>query len=189
MNELYRETKDVDGVKTTTIYYDNGDVYSESEVGEPFRTYFELSDVIWRNKDISSKLAACEESYKILGEFVRVWMKDSDKLPDTIACRDVGVELYLRLGEWEKARVAIAKIAAAGAYTDGGVAAVNHYEKYRHAAESALEFLRTNAGFLQRDIYKALPDIDRECLKSFIRSSSLIRKEKFGKTNRLYVRG
>ena len=34
-------------------------------------------------------------------EFVRAWLKDSDKLPNVIPCRDVGVELYLRLGQWK----------------------------------------------------------------------------------------
>lgn len=187
VKEIYREVKDVDGVQTTTTAYSDGSLSIEQDMGEPFKTYFRLSDEIKNSKDVQTKLAACEASYKILGDFVHEWMKDSTRLPSTILCRDVGVELYLRLGEWSKARIAIAKIAAAGAYTDGGREALHHLERYRRTAELAIEFLRANAGFLQRNIYRALPDADKDCLKSFTRSSLLIRKEKSGNTNKLYL--
>lgn len=144
--------------------------------------------MIQHGKDIQAKLAACEASYKILGEFVRAHLKDSVKLPDTILCRDVGVELYLRLGQWDKAHAAINKIAVAGAYSDGGQDALNHLERYQRTAESAIKFLRANAGFHQNKIYDALPEGDRECLKSFVRSSYLIRKVKAGNTNKLYAK-
>lgn len=157
------------------------------DVEEPFKTYYDLSDAIRNSRDVKAKLAACEASYEILPAFVRAWLKDSDKLPPTILCRDVGVELYLRLGQWANARVAIAKCAVAGAYPDGGLEALNYLERYRRTAELALEFLRANSGYLQKNIYRALPEADKDCLKSFTRSSLLIRKENFGNTNKLYV--
>lgn len=174
--------------KTTFTLYDDGSLLAESVPDEPFKTYYRLSDEIKFSKDVQAKLAACEASYDILGDFVRAWLKDTAKLPDTILCRDVGVELYLRLGQWDKARVAINKIATAGAYSDGGQDALNHLERYRQAADSAIKFLRANPGFQQNKIYDALPEVDHDCLKNFIRSSYLIRKEKSGNTNRLYAK-
>lgn len=156
-------------------------------IEEPFRTYFQLSDKIQKAKDINAKLAACEESYKILPDFVRAWLAESDRLPDTIRCRDVGVDLYMRQGEWAKARSAIEKCAAAGVYDDDGQAEIDYLERYQQAAQAALSFIEKNPGYLQKNIYKALPEVDRDCLKKFARWSQLIRKEPQGNTNRLYV--
>lgn len=167
--------------------YPDGSFYAECGVGEPFETYFRLSEIIDKSKDIEERLAACEASYKILPRFVRAWLKDSDRLPDTILCRDVGVELYLRLGRWKDARNAIEKCAGAGVYDDDGAAMFDYYERYKHTAELALVFLKANEGYLQKNIYRALPDADQECLRKFTRSSLLIRKEKSGGTNKLYV--
>ena len=186
--EIYRDFKIEDGVEWTTIYYDDGSVYGEGEIGEPFKTYFRLSEIILRGKDIQERLSACEATYDILPAFVREYLKDSPKLPDTIACRDIGVELYLRLGEWDKARSAINKIAAAGAYGDNGLAAFKYFQNYKQTAELALNFLRQNPGFPQNKIYKALIGADKDCLKSFTRSSMMIRKVKAGSTNKLYCK-
>lgn len=126
--EIYREVRIGEGTKRTFTTYEDGSLLAESVPDEPFKTYYRLSDEIRFGKDIQAKLAECEESYKILGDFVRAYLKDSNKLPDTIICRDIGVELYLRLGQWDKARAAINKIALAGAYNDGGQSALNHLE-------------------------------------------------------------
>ena len=156
-------------------------------VGEVYDAYYRLSEVIQRSKSISQKLAACEETYEILPEFVRVNLRDFGSLPDTILCRDVGIELYLRLGRWEEASTAIEKCAAAGVYDDDGAEMFDYFNRYKRTAELALDFLNANAGFLQKNMYRALPDADQECLKKFTRSSMQIRKEKSGSTNKLYV--
>ena len=186
IREIYREHKDEDGLEKTITIFSDGSILAGSELGEPFKTYFRLSDEIQHSKDIQTKLAACEETYKILPEFVRAYLKDSNRLPDTILCRDVGVELYMRLGQWSAARTAVEKCAAAGVYSDGGQAAFDYLERYRRTAELALAFLKSNPRFLQKNIYRALPEADKKCLKSFTRSSLLIRKEKSGNTNKLY---
>lgn len=186
--EVYREERFTSNEKRTFTIFDDGSLLAESEPHGISQKFFRLSEKIRSAKDIQTKLAACEESYKILGAFIQDYMAESTRLPDSILCRDVGVELYQRLGEWDKARAAIEKCAEAGAYPDGGHAAFDYLEKYRHAAETALAFLRTNHGFSQKNLYGALPEVDRECLKSFTRSSLLIRKEKSGGTNKLYAK-
>lgn len=155
--------------------------------GEVYDTYYRLCEVIQHSKSTAKKLAACEESYEILPAFVRVNLRDFGSLPDSIPCRDVGVELYLHLGEWAKARSAIEKCAVAGVYDDDGQEMYDYLEKYQRAATAALQFLRENPGYLQRNIYDALPEVDRESLKKFTRSSLLIKKERSGNTNKLYV--
>lgn len=186
--EIYREETITDkGAEQTTIIFSDGSLQVTTGVEEPFKTYFRLSETIQHSKDIQRKLAACEETYKILPEFVRAYLKDSAKLPPVILCRDVGVELYLRLGQWAKARSAIEKCASAGVYSDNGQAAFDYLERYRRAAELAIAFLKNNPGYLQKNIYRAIPDADKDCLKSFTRSTFLIRKEKAGNTNKLFL--
>lgn len=172
-----------------TIELGGGAFYSERGMGEPFETYYRLSEVIQTNKSIYAKLAACEEAYKILPEYVRAELKECGNLPNTILCRDVGVDLYLRLGQWAKAQMAINKCITAGVYEDDGRAALEYFNRYKQTAEIALDFLKKNEGFLQRNIYKALSDTpaDKDCLKNFARSSFLIRKEKVGNTNKLFL--
>lgn len=88
--------------------------------GEVYDSYYRLCYVIQNSKSTAKRLAACEESYEILPAFVRVNLRDFGSLPDSIPCRDYGVEMYMRQGEWAKARSAIEKCAAAGAYDDDG---------------------------------------------------------------------
>ena len=155
--------------------------------GEVYDSYYRLSEVIQHSKSTAQKLAACEESYEILPAFVRANLRDFGDLPNSIPCRDIGIEMYMRRGEWTKARSAIEKCAAAGVYDDDGQADFEYLERYQQAAIAALDFLKVNPGYLQKNIYKALPSVDKECLKKFTRSSHLIRKEPQGNTNRLYV--
>lgn len=184
--EISREVEYHNGEKLTVVTYDDGSALAEMVPDEPFTTFYKLSEDIRTSRDISAKLAACESSYKILPEFVRLTLADWGKLPDSIRCRDEGAKLYMRLGDWSAARSAIDKCIAAGAYPDGGAEALNHLARYEQAARLALAFIDKNPGFPQNKIYKALPAADQDCLKEFVRSSLLIRKEKFGRTNKLY---
>ena len=184
--EISREFEYHTGEKLTVVTYDDGSALAEMVPDEPFTTFYKLSEDIRTSRDISTKLAACEASYKILPEFVRLTLADWGKLPDSIRCRDEGAKLYMRLGDWSAARSAIDKCIAAGAYPDGGAEALNHLARYEQAARLALAFLDKSSGFPQNKIYKALPAADQDCLKEFVRSSLLIRKEKFGRTNKLY---
>lgn len=156
-------------------------------MGEVYDSYYRLCYVIQNSKSTAKRLAACEESYEILPAFVRVNLRDFGNIPNSIPCRDYGIEMYMRQGEWAKAQSAIEKCAAAGVYDDDGQEMYDYLERYQTAATVALQFLRDNPGYLQRNIYKALPNVNRECLKKFTRSSLLIRKEPQGNSNRLYV--
>lgn len=155
--------------------------------GEVYDSYYRLCEVIQNSKSTAKRLAACEESYEILPAFVRANLRDFGSLPNSIPCRDYGVEMYMRQGEWAKARSAIEKCAAAGVYDDDGQEEFDYLERYQQVAQEALNFLAANPGYLQKNIYKALPEVDKECLKKFCRSSLLIRKEPSGNTNKLYV--
>jgi len=160
---------------------------SRRGTGEIYDTYDRLCYVIQNSKSTAKRLAACEESYEILPAFVRANLRDFGNIPNSIPCRDYGVEMYMRQGEWAKARSAIEKCAVAGVYDDDGQEMYDYLERYQQAAQAALSFLEKNPGYLQRNLYKALPEVDRDCLKKFARSSQLIRKEPQGNTNRLYV--
>ena len=117
----------------------DGTWYEERGMDEPFATYYRLSEIIETSKDIYAKLAACEETYKILPKYVRAELKECGNLPDTILCRDVGIDLYLRLGLWTKARVAINKCILAGVYEDNGQAALDYFNRYKQTAEIVLD--------------------------------------------------
>ena len=151
--------------------------------------YFELSERIRASRDIYDKLTACEESFKVLKKFVETELAEYEELPPKILCRDVAPKLYMQLGEFEKARRAIKICAEAGTYDDDGAAEFDYLTRYETTARTAIEFLREHKGILQRDVYKAFAGtaIDKACLKEFLRASRLIRKEKSGTTNKLFL--
>jgi len=60
---------DENGRTCHTVEFADG--YDMRGVGEPFETYYNLSEIICTSKAVDAKLAACEEQYKILPEFVR----------------------------------------------------------------------------------------------------------------------
>ncbi len=184
------ETWTEDGEKYTWTEYDDGSFMMESGIGEPWETFFRLSTEIEKNKDIYKKIAACEASYEILPEIVRLFKKDGG-LPPSILCRDSGPWLYMRLGKWEAARAAIQKCIDANAYEykSDGKGALLDLKDYRVSAEIACSFLSQNPGFLQSKLYKALADTkaDSDYLKDFTRYSMLIRKEPQGRTYKLFL--
>lgn len=163
---------------------------SESNLLEVFfiAGFYELSQMIEGEKDIRRKIKLCHEQLAILPGFVESWLSGDSELPPIIMCRDVGPELYMRLGMWEDAsRFIHACIDANAYYPNRGEEQLEHLALFKEAADTALNFIDENPGFLQKDIYKALPNLDKECLKHFLRCSLTIRKEPCGKTNRLYV--
>ncbi len=154
--------------------------------------FYALSRQIESEKNIYAKLNACEESYKLLSQFVQLCLKEDDELPPLINCRDIGPELYMRLGDWENAKKAInICIAAKAYYPDSGEYALENLEDYKRVAGQILEFLQMNPGFLQKDIYKAMafnPD-DKDIAMHFLRYSMQIEKEPYNKTYQLYIKG
>jgi len=157
------------------------------KVDEIMNRYFELSEIIRHDKDVRNKLRACRASYKILPYFVKHWLEENDELPPTILCRDVGIKLFMRVGQWYNAELAIKTCAAVGALPDDGQAALDYLRRYKKTVQAAVKLIQDNEGFLQDQIYKALPNADQDCLKDFVRSSLLIDKIKIGKTNALYI--
>lgn len=157
------------------------------KVDEIMNRYFELSDIIRYDKDVRNKLSACLESYKLLPHFVKYWLAENDELPPTILCRDVGIKLFMRAAQWHNAETGIKTCAAVGALPDDGQAALDYLHRYKNTAIILVKFLVGNAGYPQKDIYKALADADREILKEILRSSFIIKKVKFKDTNLLYL--
>ncbi len=153
--------------------------------------FYSLSEQIGNNKDVEKKLRACEASYGILPDVIEEFIKRDHELPPEIYCRDVGPELYMRLGRWDCAARAIKVCIDADAYypntSDEGENELQYLRKYMDVANAAVDYIKSNPGTLQKDIYKNLKELDRDTLKTFTRSSLLIRKEKFGNTNKLYI--
>ena len=157
------------------------------KVDEIMNRYFELSDIIQHDKDVRNKLGACRATYKILPHFVKYWLEENDELPPTILCRDVGIKLFMRAAQWSNAEIAIKTCAAVGLYSDNGKAALEYLRRYKNTAIILVKFLVGNAGYPQKDIYKALADADQDILKEILRSSFIIKKVKFRDTNLLYL--
>lgn len=179
-----------EGEEYTWTEYDDGSFMMEAGPGELWKTYFRLSTEIEKNKDIYRKIEACEASYEILPEISRLFKKDGG-LPPRIMCRDSGPWLYMRLGQWNAARAAIQKCIDAKAYEDKQDEddALKDLEEYRISAEIACSFISRNPGFLQSKLYKTLADTNAnsDYLKEFTRASMLIRKEKQGRTYKLFI--
>lgn len=160
--------------------------YESLSAEEMYKRYYELSDIIKKEKDNRLRLRACEESYTMIKVFVDNQLEEFGDIPPTILCRDVGIKLYMRVGQWLRAENAIKKCVAAGIIADGGRADFEYLARYVKAAKVAIKFLQSHEGYLQKNIYKALNSED-EFLKKFIRSTLLIDKVKFGDTNKLFI--
>lgn len=160
--------------------------YKPLRMGE----FYRLSSIIETEKNIYKKLEACEESYPMLKEFCKYCIRIDNELPPVINCRDIGFELYMRLGRWEDVERVFAICENANAYyPNHGEDEQNYLIGYKNIALSAIKYINENPGCLQKNIYKAmnLQDEDKMHLKHFLRCSLQIHKEKCGTTNKLYI--
>lgn len=139
--------------------------------------------------------------------FVKASFNSDGELPPYVPCRDTLPELYMRYGLWEKAENVICLCISVGAYghteyrnshdnkghwvadPQTGENALEFLRQRHDASDAALAYLDKNPGTLQSKIYKipALSGVNHDALVWFCRNSHQIRKEKDGKTNRLYA--
>lgn len=174
---------------STTKIYSDGSFIFEQGLPPIEDKYFKLSDIIVNTRlPIDKRLCACEASYEILPEIIRIFNSEGS-IPPCIACRDYGIDLYFRLGKWSAAATAIQKCSAAGAFEDTSTAKdiASELAEYKKAAEDAVSWILAHPGFRQNKIYDALPNVNRDALKRFTRSSRLLVKKKTGNTNALYI--
>ena len=175
---------------TSVEVREEGSVIASSLPSPETDSFYALSERIAALKEPEEILAACEKSYELLPGFVSACLKEDGDLPPLIRCRDVGPWLYMKLGRWDEAEAALSRCAAANAfYPADGSEERDFFLRFKRVACAALDYIRDNPGCLQKNVYKALPfeGEDREALKSFLRNSLQIRKEKAGKTNALYL--
>lgn len=154
--------------------------------------FYKLSNRIQCEKKVLSKIEACEKSYKILKPVIKCFQKDPDGLPPIINCRDHGPSLYIKLGDWNNAERAIKICIDAEAYNnpEDGMAALNYLEIYKKTAQTAINFIQRNPGFLQKNIYMALLQEAGEenipVLKDFMRETYVFHKQPDKGSNKLY---
>ncbi len=122
--------------------------FSETEGWETWdnkhilETYYKLSDKIQSGKEILPKIEACEKSYKILKPVINFFQNDNTGLPPVINCRDRGPSLYMKLGDWYNAEMAIKACIDAGAYdsTEDGIATLDYLETYKKNCSGSNKF-------------------------------------------------
>lgn len=175
---------------TSTVYSD-GSFNATFEPDEFENIFSSLSEKIEREKDLAKKAALCEKCYEFLPEFCKFYIDLDGELPPFIVCRDAGPWAYEKLGEYDKAEEAVKKcIKAQAYYPDDGSEALEMIRLDRRIAEQIISFLKENAGFKQRNIYKQFeftPE-EKESAQRFLKYSELIRKVKSGSTNELYLK-
>lgn len=138
--------------------------------------------------DIHQSILLWENTLELLPLFVKCELWQYGELPPTIECRDKLPDLYKRLGKWVDAKRVIDFCTTAGAYPNGPEKELADLELYSKAANIAVNYIKTNPGTLQKDLYKLLANsgVDQEMLKRFTRTSLQINKEPTGKTNKLF---
>lgn len=154
-----------------------------------FSPYFQMCDQVAAASTVQEKLNLCENARSILKDFVSASIKMDGELPPCILFRDYAPMWYMRTGQWDNALNYINFcISCRAYYPSRGKQELAYFNAYRLSAETALAFLSQNPGFLQSKIYKQLGcSVNKDCLKDFLRYSSLIQKVPHGKTNKLYV--
>lgn len=133
-------------------------------------------------KGDAEKLRRLERLLPDFPSFIRFYFICDGNLPDTIYCRDMLPELYMRYGLWEKAekfmRLCIScKAYGHTEYTEykenhrqwiaaSGAEELEQLQRRHEAADALLAYLAENPGQLQNKVYK-LPElaaIDHEAL-------------------------
>jgi hypothetical protein len=171
--------------------FDNETFTYNSHNDDFITKFYELSHLIDSSKDIYDKLDACEKSFPLLKEFCRFCLENDGELPPFINCRDVGPEMYMRIGKWDDAeRVIQICIDAKAYYPNDGSQELTNFENYKQVALETLSFISQNPGCLQRNIYKVMgyEGDKKEYLKVFLRNSKLIQKVKYNNTNQLFCK-
>lgn len=171
---------------------------------EEIRKFYELSQKIEETKDIREKIKYCEESFPLLPTFMAHSMAD-ECVPPIILCRDTFTWSCYKLGEWDKLDKAIDYFESVDLFSymvadpkgkcgqrlviADGTKARKEAMSHKAGFTAALKYIKETPGVLQSKIYKVpeLSHVPPDILKSFCRNSLQIRKEKEGKTNKLYV--
>ena len=153
------------------------------------------------------KLNLLEQQLPAFRSFVSSCMERDGELPPFVPVRDTLPELYMRYGMWEKAEGVIHLCTMNSDYgyneyrnehdhtghwvskPEQGEEALKSMHLRRTAAESTLTYLSNNPGTLQSKIYRVpiLASVDHDSLVWFCKNSHQIRKEKDGKSNRLFI--
>lgn len=140
----------------------------------------------------SAKLALCEKAIPLLPDYVLADLEQDGDLFQIPCICDLMIEMYLRIGKWEKAKEYARYFHSINVYLfEPNIYAelLSHIETYQYAAELALDFITNNPGFLQKDMYKALAGkVDHDALQHFLRCSEQIERVKSGSTNKLYIK-
>lgn len=175
----------------TTVQFSDDSIEFTSTLNSGASQLYSLSEIIQGGGDIHERIAACEQSFKFLPDFVKKCLELDGDLPPVIPCRDYAPDLYMKIGQWDKAEASIRYCISIGAYhpASEGEQALENFQNYKKIALKIIDFLKINPGFLQKNIYKAveISDIEKSDAKHFCRYSLLLRKEPYGKTNKLYL--
>ena len=153
--------------------------------------FFEHHQVILETKDDSKKMKLCEYDLGILSKLMTPYISAGFNSPEYIDCRDLYPELCLKYGLWDKAeKIVIKCIEAKAYYPADGSKELKYVRKYKKIAIEVSNYINENPGVLQRNIYKKFPfqGVDRDVLKHFLRYNRNLKKEKFGSTNKLYIK-
>lgn len=188
--QSYTQINSIDHTIKNVARVTDGTLTYHVQPDDFMKEFYELSQRIDSGKDIYEKIDACEKSFPLLKEYCRFCIEnDNGELPPHINCRDLGPELYMRLGRWQDVERVIQICTEANAYypnNDDGI--WTYYTNYKRIADLAVSYIRNNPGCLQNRIYNELNvvDDDRENLKHFLRCSLQIKKVKHGNTNESY---
>lgn len=165
------------------------DIFDRIDAPTANTSYFSLITSAQQAKTDEERISYLEQALSVLPQFVMDCMKSDGELPPVVPPRDTLPELYMRYGNWEKARETVDFCSSVKAFQKSEYADMIELIDVRQAAaEGLLDFLNENPGFIQKNVYKepALSAYNHDALVWVCRSFKLIRKEKSGNTNKLY---
>lgn len=164
------------------LFFDNYELYNKySGYSEKYNAHGSATD----------KLQYCEKALKLLPDIILADLEQDGKIISIPDICYIAPEMYMRIGQWEKAIDTVKYCIKYNAYySEPELAAseLSYIETFKNTASIALEFIKNNPGFLQKNMYKALSGkTDHDCLQHFLRCSEQILKEKCGSTNKLFA--
>jgi hypothetical protein len=135
------------GAKPVPVLRDDAQEAADFAASQLFSDFTDLSAIIDSDQPVAERLAACEKCYPLLPDITEGFLDHYGALPPSIACRDWGPELYMRLGQWDEAAAAIEKCRDGNAYhPDNGEYAQVYLDQYKKTAEWALAIISSTPG-------------------------------------------
>ena len=161
------------------MYYDKQDLPSSAVISskEDFifpakcaSLFYKHQQDVYNEKDTEKIIRICERDLKKLPELMAPYFSAGFPAPAELVCRDFLPDLYMQLGEWNKAEKVIKKCIETNAYSpNDGSTELDYLMSYRKVASETLSYIQQTLAVSSVTYTKlwGIKTLKRNCLNIF----------------------